>query len=164
MRVLVGEEVPYFGLNICGVAIGNEEYVQQHNLATIATICTNTTNTSRRLGDVSAHAAHAANTYSLSKRVDYIYSTNSSNTLPSESMELYDKTMDEAHKCGLGFSPPNPKHNNEFHATLDPQFTTDVLRLKFNQGGVGIRTTKDQSVFLNTMANIGPQPHEDSST
>jgi hypothetical protein len=34
-------------------------------------------------------------------------------------MELYDKTMDEAHKCGLGFSPSNPNNNNEIHATLD---------------------------------------------
>jgi hypothetical protein len=72
-------------------------------------------------------------------------------------MELYDKTMDEAHKYGFGFSPSNPNNNNEIHATLDPQFTTDVLRLKFSQGGVGILTTKDQSFFLNTMANIGPQ-------
>jgi hypothetical protein len=72
-------------------------------------------------------------------------------------MELYDKTMDEAHKCGLGFSPSNPNSNNEIHATLDPQFTTDVLCLRFNRGGVGMRTIKDQSFFLNTMANIGPQ-------
>jgi hypothetical protein len=56
-------------------------------------------------------------------------------------MELYDKTKDEAHECGLGFSPSNPSKNNEIHATLVPQFTTDVLRLKFNQGGVGIRVT-----------------------
>jgi hypothetical protein len=72
-------------------------------------------------------------------------------------MELFDKTMDEAQKFGLGFSPSNPSNNNEIHATLDPQFTTDVHRLKFNQGGAGIRTTKNQSFFLNTMANIGPQ-------
>jgi hypothetical protein len=52
--------------------------------------------------------------------------------------------MDEAQKCGLGFSPSNPNNNNEIHATLDPQFTTDVLRLKFNQGGIGIRTRKDK--------------------
>jgi hypothetical protein len=58
-------------------------------------------------------------------------------------MELYDQTMDEAHKCGLGFRPSNSNNNNEIHATLDPQFTTDVLRLKFNQGEIGIRTTKD---------------------
>jgi hypothetical protein len=45
----------------------------------------------------------------------------------------------------------------EIHATLDPQFTPDVLRLKFNQEGAGIRTSKDQSFFLNTMANMGPQ-------
>jgi hypothetical protein len=72
-------------------------------------------------------------------------------------MELYDKTMDEAHECGLRFSPSNPNNYNEIHATLHPQYTTDILRLNFNQGGVGIRTTKDQSFFLITMANIGPQ-------
>jgi hypothetical protein len=48
-------------------------------------------------------------------------------------MELYDKTIDEAHKCGLGFNPSNPNNNKEIHATLDPQFTIDVLRLKFNR-------------------------------
>jgi hypothetical protein len=63
-------EVPYFGLNLCGAAIGDEEYVKQHNVATIATICTNIACASRRLGDVSAHAAHAANTYSLSARAN----------------------------------------------------------------------------------------------
>jgi hypothetical protein len=42
--------------------------------------------------------------------------------------------MDEALKCGLGFSPSNPNNTNEIHGTLDPHFTTDVLRLKFNQG------------------------------
>jgi hypothetical protein len=33
-----GEDVPYFGLNLCGAAIGDESYVKQHNLAIIATI------------------------------------------------------------------------------------------------------------------------------
>jgi hypothetical protein len=37
------------------------------------------------------------------------------------------------------------------------QFTPNVLRLKFNQGGAGIRTSKDQSFFLNTVTNFGPQ-------
>jgi hypothetical protein len=60
-------------------------------------------------------------------------STNSSNPLPSESKELFDKTVDEAHKCGLGLSQSKP-NDNEIHATLDPQFTPHVLRLKFNQG------------------------------
>jgi hypothetical protein len=87
MNEQTGEDIPYFGLNLCGAAIGDGEYAKQHNVATIATICTNITNTSRKLGDVSAHAAHAANTYSLSARANYVFSTNSSNTLPSKSME-----------------------------------------------------------------------------
>jgi hypothetical protein len=37
------------------------------------------------------------------------------------------------------------------------QFTTDVLRLKFNQRGADIRTTKYQSFFMNAMVNIGPK-------
>jgi hypothetical protein len=64
--------------------------------------------------------------------------------------------MDEAHKCGFGFSKSKPNYI-EIHTSLDPQFTPDVLRLNFKQGGAGIRTTKDQSFFLNTKANIGPQ-------
>jgi hypothetical protein len=64
--------------------------------------------------------------------------------------------MDEAHKRGRGSSPSKP-NDIEINATLDPQFTPDVLCLKFNQGGAGIRTTEDPSFFLSTMANIFPQ-------
>jgi hypothetical protein len=52
-----GEEVPFFGLSHFGAAIGDEEYVKQHIMATIATLYTNITRTSWRMGDVSAHAA-----------------------------------------------------------------------------------------------------------
>jgi hypothetical protein len=81
--------------------------------------------------------------------------------------------MNEAHECGLAISPEKT-NDIPIHDNLDPQFTPDVLRLKFCPRGAGIRTSKDPTLFLNSMANIGPQistpqtqkarPHEESST
>jgi hypothetical protein len=105
------ERYPCFGLSHYGAVIRDDGFVKQKNMVVIATVCTSITISSKRLADVSACAELAAVIYSFSARASYIFSTTSSNTLLAGllELELVDKTMNEAHKFGLGFSPEKRK-------------------------------------------------------
>jgi hypothetical protein len=153
------EVAPYFGLNYLRSRDWRRRNYAAAQFGQKEICCTNVASTSKRLGDVSAHAANAANIYSLYARANQMFSTNLSNTLPSMLMEFDDKTMDKAHKCGLGFGPEKP-NDIEIHATLDPLFMPDVLRPSLSSKtkvDLAFGHQRINHSFLTQMANIGPQ-------
>ena len=153
---LTGSLEESYGLEICGVPIGEECFRKNWLASKASEIAKTIEDTSSKLASRDLHAAHTTLQLSLQNRADYILSTN----LPSDS-HAFSSTIDDATATAysnildpglLSDTSADP------HFPDDPSFTRDRFHLKTSRGGGGYRPIQShRTPFLNCLNNILPQ-------
>jgi hypothetical protein len=140
-----------YGIEICGVPIGDSEYVQERLKNTGNSIATDIRNIANKVSSLDPHCASAITIQSLQERAAFTMSMHPP-TVTENFAQIIDSAVQHAFTMSHGSDLLSPPTN-----TIDPTFTPNRAKLRTSNGGAGIRLLKDRELFINNLCLTVPQ-------
>ena len=153
-----GKEAIAYGLENCGVPMGDDAYVLAWLREKAEDIAEKMDFVSTHLSNMDPHSSYAVTYLSLQTQAEFIMSTNR----PSETA-AFATTVNSAIQRAFARSlksdllaDPDPLHEQNVHLP-DPHFVRDRALLRARLGGAAIRLIDGREHYLNCINNVLPQ-------